>query len=150
MKDAHALRRRELDELVRRFTEAFNREDLDEVMGFFAPDAVYEQFDGSESCGAAAIRAAFEPQFRGDFGRIRFAVEDVFVEADDARAGTGKGLVRWLCTLERPDRSGGWRGLDVLHFVDGRVTRKLTYARTAKPLIDPLPSGAPDRPPGSA
>ena len=59
----------ELEDLVVRFTDAFNREDLDAVMAFFADDAVYDEFDGQRRVGKAAIRAAFEPQFRGDFGK---------------------------------------------------------------------------------
>lgn len=48
--------RTELEELTRRFTEAFNRNDLDEVMSFFAQDGVYEEFDGRAS--AASKRSA--------------------------------------------------------------------------------------------
>ena len=35
-------------------------------------DAVYDELDGRRHVGRDAIRAAFEPQHRGDFGRIRF------------------------------------------------------------------------------
>ena len=61
----------ELRDLVLRFTDAFNRDDLDAVMAFMADDAVYDEFNGKRSRGQAAIREAFVPQFRGDFGRIR-------------------------------------------------------------------------------
>lgn len=95
-----------------------------------AEDAVYGEFNGKRHHGKAAIREAFIPQFRGDFGRIRFHDEDMFVDAD-----TGKALIRWVCTLETAERSGGWRGLDILHFVDGRLTEKHTYAKTKVPPI---------------
>ncbi|MGH7821657.1 MAG: YybH family protein, partial [Candidatus Binatia bacterium] len=55
----------EFRDLCLRFTEAFNREDLEEVMSYFAEDAVYEEFDGRRRSGKAAIREAFVPQFRG-------------------------------------------------------------------------------------
>ena len=58
----------ELEDLVTRFTDAFNREDLDGVMAYFADDGVYDEFDGQRRVGKDAIRRAFEPQFRGDFG----------------------------------------------------------------------------------
>ena len=119
-----------LTDLVVRFTDAFNRDDLDGVMGFMAEDAIYDEFNGTRSVGKAAIRAAFEPQFRGDFGKIRFHTEDIVVDAP-----TGKALIRWLCTLETAARSGGWRGLDVLHFEDGLITEKHTYAKAKAPLI---------------
>jgi ketosteroid isomerase-like protein len=123
----------ELADHVVRFTEAFNREDLDAVMAYFADDALYDEFDGKEARGKAAIRAAFVPQFRGDFGRMRFVTEDLFVDVE-----SGKALIRWLCTLERGGRKRGWRGLDLLHFRDGKVIEKRTYAKAERLKLEEL------------
>ena len=116
-----------LEEFVVRFTEAFNREDLEEVLSLMSEDAVYEQFDGRRSIGKQAIREVLTPQFRGDFGRIRFQIEDVFV---DERAG--KALVRWRCEIEKAARRRFWRGLDILHVRDGLVREKHTYAKAER------------------
>ena len=118
----------EIRDLVLRFTDAFNRDDLDGVMAFFADHALYDEFNGRQSRGRAAIRAALVPQFRGDYGRIRFHTEDLFV---DARAE--KALIRWRCSLEKDDRRRSWRGLDIIHVRDGRVTEKHTYAKAEVP-----------------
>ncbi len=119
-----------LRELTIRFTDAFNRDDLDGVMAMMAEDAVYEEFTGTVSCGKAAIRAAFEPQFRGDFGKMRFETEDLFADA-----ATGKALIRWVCRLETRRGPASWRGLDILHFENGLVKQKLTYAKAKVPLL---------------
>lgn len=120
-----------LEKLVIDFTEAFNREDIDEVMSYFADDAIYDEFHGVRHQGKDAIRAAFVPQFRGDFGRMRFHTEDLFLDV-----AAGKAMIRWLLTLESGDRAGGWRGLDLLHFENGKLTEKHTYAKAKVPLIE--------------
>jgi ketosteroid isomerase-like protein len=124
----------ELSDLVVRFTDAFNRDDLDAVMGCFADGIVYDEFNGKQSRGKAAVRAAFAPQFAGAFGKIRFETEDLF--ADPV---SGKALIRWLCTIERDGRKRGWRGLDILHVVDGKITEKLTYAKAERLALDEVP-----------
>jgi ketosteroid isomerase-like protein len=121
----------QLRDLVVRFTDAFNRDDLDAVMSFMADDAIYDEFNGKRSRGKAAIRETFVPQFRGDFGRIRFHTEDLFVDA-----GAGKALIRWSCTLEVGDSKRAWRGLDIIHVRDGHITEKHTYAKADVPRLE--------------
>jgi ketosteroid isomerase-like protein len=128
------LTRAQLEDLVIRFTEAFNQDDLDGVMAFMADEAIYDEFNGKSNRGKAAIREAFVPQFRGDYGVLRFHTEDLFVDAE-----AGKALIRWLCTLERSGRRRGWRGLDILHVENGLITMKLTYAKAEVPLLTPQP-----------
>ena len=113
---------------VARFVDAFNRDDLDEAMTYFAGDAIYEEFGGTRHEGKAAIRIAFEPQFRGDFGTLRFETEDCF--ADEIAESA---LVRWRCVI---GGKSGWRGLDVIRFQGGLVKEKLTYAKTKMPLVE--------------
>src|SRR2546425_1249739 len=129
-----AMERGALADLVVQFTEAFNHEDVDGVMSFMAEDAVYDEFNGTINRGTAAIRAAFEPQFRSDYGKLRFNTEDIFVDAT-----AGKALIRWLCTLET--KRGPWAGggLDIPHVEDGRITEKLTYAKAKVPLLGEAP-----------
>ncbi|MCY4551272.1 MAG: nuclear transport factor 2 family protein [Defluviicoccus sp.] len=122
--------REELGEWVEDFTEAFNRESIDEVMAYFADDAIYDEFHGERHVGKAAIRAAFEPQFEGQYGKMRFHTEDMFLDTE-----TGKAMISWMLTVESGERGGGWRGLDLLHFSDGKLVEKHTYAKTQRPLI---------------
>ncbi len=124
------MKRQQLAELTTRFVDAFNRNDLDTVMSFFADDAVYDEFNGTRNEGKEAIRAAFEPQFTGAFGKMQFLDEDLFVDAD-----TGKVMASWRCTLEAKGRPTSWRGLDILHFKGDKLVQKLTYAKAKVPLF---------------
>jgi len=119
-----------LERLVIDFTEAFNREDLDAVMSCFAENALYDEFNGVRSIGKAAIRKAFEPQFDGAYGRMRFHTEDLFLDV-----AAGKALIRWTLTLEEDSRAGAYRGLDILHFDGGALVEKHTYCKAKIPLI---------------
>jgi ketosteroid isomerase-like protein len=123
------MQRTELERLVREFVLAFNRRDLDGVMAYFAERAVYDELTGARHVGVQAIRDAFLPQFRGDYGPIVFDEEDLFVDEQ-----AGKALVSWVCRLE--GKPGGWRGLDVLCFEDGLVVEKRTYTKADVPKIE--------------
>ncbi|MGD9755881.1 MAG: nuclear transport factor 2 family protein, partial [Acidimicrobiia bacterium] len=98
----------------------------------FAADGVYDQFDGTSAVGFDAVRAAFEPQFTGRFGEMKFLEEDLFIDAD-----TGKVMVSWTCTLEARGEPTAWRGLDLLHWEGDKLVRKLTYAKAKALQLDP-------------
>src|SRR2546427_12472380 len=98
-------------------------------MSFIAEDAVYDEFNGTINRGTAAIRAAFEPQFRSDYGKLRFNTEDIFVDAT-----AGKALIRWLCTLETKRGPSAWRGRDNPPLEDGGTPAELAYAPANVPL----------------
>ena len=123
--------REEIEKLTIDFTAAFNRDDLDGVRGYFAHDGVYEQLDDRRAIGKAAIRAACEPQLRGDFGEMRFAQEDLFVDA-----AAGKAMISWTCALHTRRGRAAWRGLDLLYWRDGELVLKQTYCKAKVPLLE--------------
>ena len=58
------------DDVLRAVLDAFNRHDLDAIMGFFADDAVFESPRGPDAwgtrfVGAAAVRAGLAKRFAG-------------------------------------------------------------------------------------
>jgi ketosteroid isomerase-like protein len=125
-------RRDELLELTNQFMDAFNENDLERMMSFFAAEgAVYDEFNGRANQGLDAIRAAFGPQFEGAFGEMKFLDEDLFIDPD-----AGKVMVSWRCTLEVKGNPTGWRGLDLLHWEGDKITNKITYAKAKAPLFE--------------
>ncbi len=128
--------KKSVEKLVQGLDDAFNSQDLDGVMSFFDEGSIYDEFDGVRHIGKEAIRKAFEPQFRGEFGRLIFHKEYLFIEATGP--GTGKVMFRWLLTMEEDGRAGGWRGLDILRFENGKLKEKHTYAKSSSPLVEKL------------
>jgi uncharacterized protein (TIGR02246 family) len=126
-----AMTRNELAKITADFLSAFNENDLDRTMSFFAEDGVYEEFNGKQSVGLEQVRAAFAPQFSGAFGEMKFLDEDLIVDAE-----TNKVMASWTCTLEVKGQPAAWRGLDAMTFDDsGKLTHKLTYAKAKAPLF---------------
>jgi ketosteroid isomerase-like protein len=123
-----------LRDLTLKFTQTFNDNDLDACMSYFADGAVYDQFDGEPARGLAAVRAAFEPQFTGAFGRMTFSEEDLFVDPEERKT-----MISWTCSFDTKRGRAGWRGLDILHFDEaGKIVAKLTYAKASQPLLKPV------------
>lgn len=133
------------------FTAAFNRNDLAAVVAAFADDAEYQPGDGTVHRGRAAIRAAFEPQFSGALGAMRFDLIDRLID-EPARKAT----LRWICRHDLGGAHGhrvspllrwairvrhgsrvGWHGVDVFHFdAAGKITGKYTYAAYTRPRLE--------------
>jgi uncharacterized protein (TIGR02246 family) len=126
-------------EVLRAFVDGFNTNSLDDVMTFFADDAVYEPGDGRTHRGRDAIREAFRPQFSNAFGAMRFVVNDQVIDE-----GARKATIRWVCQhdfattasfLQRWlfkamfGRRAGWYGTDIFHFDErGKIIGKFSYA----------------------
>ena len=75
------------------------------------------------------VEKAWEDWF-SEHGGFRFLEEDTFVDEIQQKA-----LYRWR--LEWPSLEKGYegrpeirRGIDVLHFKDGKIVAKLTYSKT--------------------
>ena len=83
-----------LQALANDFFAAFNRNDAEGAMAFFADNAFYEDANGVRHDGKAAVGEAFAPLFGGDFGAYQFVTEDMLVDPN-----TGSVLVRFLCNM---------------------------------------------------
>lgn len=120
---ARSERREELNNLASDFVDAFNRQDLDEVMSYFSESAVYEDSYGETHIGPEAIRKTFEPIFDGRLGRICFEGDDRFIDA-----GQGKVMDSWRLRMHIGESNERvLRGLDLLHFEGRKLVRKITY-----------------------
>jgi Ketosteroid isomerase homolog len=111
--------------LLEAMDEAFNRNDIDAVMAFFAEDAVFDHAAGPEVHGTrfegkAAIRAAF--------GGLFERTERVHWETLDARIAGEKAYCEYLRTATaKSGETDVCRSIDVLTFRAGLIVRKDTF-----------------------
>lgn len=108
---------------------AWNRHDLDAVMQLFHDDVLFENWTGARAQGKEALRRAWAPWF-ASHGGFEFKEEDTFIDETAQKA-----LYRW--TLEWSSRERGFeggrerrRGVDVLHFRNGKIIKKISYSKT--------------------
>ncbi|MBK5102169.1 MAG: nuclear transport factor 2 family protein [Desulfobacteraceae bacterium] len=121
--------REEIEDALRQWNLAWDRHDLDGVMRLFHDEIVFENWTGGKVCGKGALRKAWAPWF-ANHGGFRFIEEETFIDEKEHKA-----LYRWL--LEWPSFEKGYegkpekrRGIDILHFQDGKIIKKLTYSKT--------------------
>jgi len=106
-------------DLVRRWVEAFNREDVDALASMYAADAVNHQVAESPVEGREAIRRMLAEGFAA--ARMVCVVENLFEDGEWA-------ILEWRDPL-------GLRGCGFFHVVDGKIAfqrgywDKLTFLR---------------------
>lgn len=112
-------------QLLQQFLNAFNRHDLDAIMAHFAEDCVFFMPRGTgprgdRFSGKDAVRAGLAKRFEG--------IPDVHYGDDRHWACGDFGVSEW--TLTGTSVSGKRievRGVDLLEFVDGKITRKDSF-----------------------
>ena len=109
-------------EVMKGFLEAFNRHDLDAIMGYFAEECVFymprgAKPRGDQYVGKDAVRAGLAKRFEG--------IPNVHYGEDQHWIGDNFGVSEW--TLTGTTVSGQAievRGVDLLEFAHGKITRK--------------------------
>ena len=123
------LSRKQIEASLRKWNQAWSNYDLEGVMEIFHDDILFDNWTGGKAKGKEALRKAWAPWF-ANHGGFRFTEEETFI--DEAQQ---KVLYRWQ--LDWPSLEKGYegqqetrRGVDVIHFKDGKIISKLTYSKT--------------------
>lgn len=111
--------------IVNRFNDAFNRHDVDALMGLMTDDCVFENTnpppDGGRFEGQAAVR-----DFWGSFfvknPDAHFEVEETFAAGDRC-------VVRWVYHKSRDGKPWHLRGVDIFRVQHGKIAEKLSYVK---------------------
>lgn len=112
-------------ELLDAIGDAFNRHDVDAIVGFFAEDGEFLNATGPEFFGS---RHVGRDELRAFFSGLMSRCPDIRWEPVDNRVSGDKGYTEWRRTCTMPDGTRqDWLGLDIWTFRDGKVVRKDTY-----------------------
>ena len=121
--------RREIETALHKWHQAWADHNIDGVMELFHDDILFENWTGGKAQGKEALRQAWASWF-ANHGGFRFTEEETFIDVERQKV-----LYRWQ--LEWPSIEKGCegkpekrRGVDVMHFKDGKIIRKLTYSKT--------------------
>lgn len=112
---------------LKKILEAFNRHDLDSIMGFFSDDCSFDFPKGSEPygqrfIGKAQVREALSGRFKG-IPDVHYG-EDLHWVSADGNMGVSEWTLTGTTTLGVKLRV---RGCDLWEFRDGKVMRKNSY-----------------------
>jgi hypothetical protein len=112
-------------ELLKGFLDAFNRHDLDAIMGYFADECVLYTPRGAgprgnRYLGKKDVRAGLAKRFEG--------IPDVHYGEDHHWACGNFGVSEWTLTgTSTAGQTLEVRGVDLLEFVNGKITRKDSF-----------------------
>jgi hypothetical protein len=123
------LSKKEIKEALVEWNQAWEKHDLNKVMHLFHDDIFFENWTGAYIKGKKTLFRAWEPWFKNHH-HFRFIEEETFIDEQYQKV-----LYRWI--LEWPSLEPGYegkpeirKGVDVLHFKDGKIINKLVYSKT--------------------
>ena len=125
-----ALSRGDLTNAITQWELSWNDHDIDSVIALFHDDVYFEHWHGARVQGKKALYDAWAPWF-ANHGGFRFTTEELIVDETAQKV-----LYRWQ--LDWPSLEKGYegkpetrRGVDVFHFQDGKIIKKITYSKTS-------------------
>jgi hypothetical protein len=119
-------------EILLSFTEwieAWNKHDLEGVLSILDDDVIFENWTGETVTGKNSLRRSWAPWFL-NHGNFKFITEEIFFDDSEQKM-----LFMWR--LEWPSVLKSYkgkqeirRGVDVIHFRNGKIVQKYSYSKT--------------------
>lgn len=129
----------QVEQLITRYNEAWNRHDVDAISSFHSPAIVFENHTAGERVDGLA---AVAEHIAGIFSRwpdLSFSTRRLYVREDFAAC-------EWTASATASDgRSLEWDGVDLFPIADERIARKDVYSGSGAPRVLAQAAGRPAR-----
>jgi steroid delta-isomerase-like uncharacterized protein len=111
-----------LRELIDRYNDAWNRQDVDAIMSMHTPDMVFHNHTAGERVEGEAVRDHIAGIF-ANWPGMTFSGRSLYVR-------DGLVVQEWTATGTHAEsgRSATWDGMDILPARDGKFARKDVYS----------------------
>ena len=117
-----------LEQLIERYNEAWNAQDVDAILAFHAPGMVFENHTAGERAEGDAVRDHIGAIF-ANWPDLRFRGRRLY-------ARDGLVVSEWTATGTHADgRRLEWDGIDVFPFENGLILRKDVYSAGHRPRV---------------
>ena len=116
----------EVADLIGRYNDAWNRQDLDAVHAMHHPEIVFDNHTAGERAeGADAVHEHIGRIFAGNPGMT--------FRTRSSHAGEDFAVCEWTLTVEKEGRTLAWDGVDVFPIRNGLIARKDVYSASHRP-----------------
>jgi ketosteroid isomerase-like protein len=116
----------EVTELIGRYNDAWNSQDLDTIHALHHPEIVFDNHTAGERAeGADAVRE--------HIGRIFANNPDMRFTTRSLQAGDDFAVCEWTLNVTKDGRALEWDGVDVFPLRDGLIARKDVYSASHRP-----------------
>ena len=120
----------EVTELIGRYNDAWNRQDLDTIHALHHSEIVFDNHTAGERAeGAGAVREHISRIFANN-PDMRFTTRSL-------HAGEDFAVCEWTLNVTKDGRSLEWDGVDVFPLRDGLLVRKDVYSVSHRPREQP-------------
>ncbi len=120
--------------VVERFAEAFNRGDVDGLLGCFTDGGAYHDLFYGPHAGHASLRTMFERMFR-EGREYRWQMDTVVTDGSRAAAEWTFGYTATAAVPRSEGRRVCFRGMSLFELDGGRIAAYREYADTGVALL---------------
>ena len=114
----------DVQQMIERYNDAWNRHDLDAICALHAPGMVFENHTVGERAEGDAVREHIGSIF-ANWPDLAFATRRLYVTPELV-------VCEWTATGTRNGERLSWPGVDVFPIRDGRIARKDVYSGSGR------------------